>query len=384
MSEKIYVMNEKEGTFKSLEEKRFSTEDHLQSLIADHPELLAGDQMRPDEPLRWILVTREKGISETPDSSYRWSVDHLLIDQNAIPTLVEVKRGESGEIRRAIVGQMLDYAAHATGTWSVEEVRDAFEKTTIERGDDPGNVLSKLLESGGEPNADKFWDDVSKNLDAKRLRLLFVADEIPDELARIVEFLNEQMLNIEVLAVEIKQYPGEFLHALVPRVIGRMTNPPARGSQRRSLRRDEFLERFANREVRQAAVRMLDSCSDNGAVFEWGSKGVSIRVDCSLWNQPITVAWLYPTPGIGWSATKNFSFGAGNGNGNGHVFGMELPDNLEMLLKNWADQFKDDEFAEDASSTGVIAHSINHDNAVEHIDLLCDRLGRVISDLRAL
>ena len=41
------------------------------------------------------------------------------------------------------------------------------------------------------------------NLAAKRLRLLFVADALPDELAHVVEFLNEQMPYIEVLAVEI-------------------------------------------------------------------------------------------------------------------------------------------------------------------------------------
>ena len=34
------------------------------------------------------------------------------------------------------------------------------------------------------------------------------SDEIPDPLERVVEFLNAQMPNIEVLAVEIKQVPG--------------------------------------------------------------------------------------------------------------------------------------------------------------------------------
>ena len=53
----------------------------------------------------------------------RWALDHLLIDQDAIPTLVEVKRSENSEIRRAIVGQMLDYAAHARHTWSAGDIR---------------------------------------------------------------------------------------------------------------------------------------------------------------------------------------------------------------------------------------------------------------------
>ena len=90
-------------------------EDELQALIAEHPELLDGEQMRPGDPRRWILITREQGIAETADSPFRWALDHLIIDQDATPTLVEVKRGSNPEIRRTIVGQMLDYAAHAPG-----------------------------------------------------------------------------------------------------------------------------------------------------------------------------------------------------------------------------------------------------------------------------
>jgi hypothetical protein len=49
-----------------------------------------------------------------------------------------------------------------------------------------------------------------------------VSDLIPNELRAIVEFLNEQMENVEVLAVEVRQYvdrSGQH-QTLVPRVIG--------------------------------------------------------------------------------------------------------------------------------------------------------------------
>jgi hypothetical protein len=49
---------------------------------------------------------------------------------------------------------------------------------------------------------------------------VFVADEIPQELRRIVEFLNEQMDPADVIAVEIKQYVAQPLRTLVPRVYG--------------------------------------------------------------------------------------------------------------------------------------------------------------------
>jgi len=67
---------------------------------------------------------------------------------------------------------------------------------------------------------DKFWHQVKTNLQAGKIRLIFVADEIPSELRRIVEFLNTQMDPAEVLAVEIKQYVGQGMQTLVPKVIG--------------------------------------------------------------------------------------------------------------------------------------------------------------------
>ena len=76
------------------------------------------------------------------------------------------------------------------------------------RGRDADTELAALLHTDEEPDVDGFWEDVSTNLAAKRLRLLFVADFIPDPLARVVEFLNAQMSGIEVLAVEIKRFHG--------------------------------------------------------------------------------------------------------------------------------------------------------------------------------
>ena len=55
-----------------------------------------------------------------------------------------------------------------------------------------------------DPNA--FWLDAKTNLQASRIRLIFVADEIPAELQRIVEFLNGQMDPAEVYAIAIPQY----------------------------------------------------------------------------------------------------------------------------------------------------------------------------------
>ncbi len=382
MAERIYTRGE-EGKLEPLEEERFSTEDELQALIAEHPDLLDGEQIRPGDPRRWVLVTREKGIAETSDAGARWSLDLLIVDQDAEPTLVEVKRGSNPEIRRTVVGQLLEYAAHAARTWNANTLRLAFEESATARGHDPDEKLRRLLQVDGAPDADVFWDNVSKNLAARRLRLLFVADEIPDPLERVVEFLNEQMHNIEVLAVEIKQFRGKQTQTLVPRVLGRTASSSTHGSTgSRPITRRSFLDDFTSDETRKAATRLLDVAQESSATFEWGMRGgVSIRGRCSRWQQPITVAWLY-TPlmeGRGWMRTKDFTFGVGILDND-----PAAEEELRGVLQRWVDGFRDDPFTTGASSRGVVAWSVDYDAAARHIDLLAGRLAWVLRELNSL
>lgn len=90
MPEKIYTLNDS-GALDAPKETPFSLEDELQALIAKHPELIDGEQIRPGDARRWILIQREKGIAASAGERALWEVDHLIIDQDAIPTLVEVK-----------------------------------------------------------------------------------------------------------------------------------------------------------------------------------------------------------------------------------------------------------------------------------------------------
>ena len=383
MAERIYTRGP-QGGLEPLEEERFSTEDELQSLIAEHPELLDGEQIRPGAPRRWLLITREKGISETSESGARWAVDHLIVDQDAVPTLVEVKRGSNPEIRRSMVGQVLEYAAHAARTWTADELRRSFEESANAQSRNPDELLGILLQADGELDADGFWEKVATNLSARRMRLLFVADEIPDPLERVVEFLNEQMPNIEVLAVEIKQFRGKSTQTLVPRVLGRIANSSAQGltGRGRSLNRETFLDQFTVAEERDAAARILDAARESGAAFEWGQRGgVSVRGHCSRWEQPITVAWLYSPSmkGSGWMRTRDFTFGVGI-----LEYDPAPDEELRVVLKRWADTFSDDSFTKDVSSQGVTAWSVSHDAAARHIDLLTSRLAGVLSELNSL
>jgi len=208
-----------------------------------------------------LLVERECGVPSEESGGGRFSIDHLFLDQDAIPTIVEVKRSANTQIRREVVGQMMDYAANAVVYWPVERIRERFTKT---HGLVADEKLDEFLD--GRMEAEDFWQLANENLKKKKVRLLFVADEIPTELRRIVEFLNEQMDATEVLAVEIKQFVGGAQTGLVPRVIGRtaeaITNKPPKPPPPplTSVPPEEIIEAIKKKSPEGAAVaqRILD------------------------------------------------------------------------------------------------------------------------------
>jgi hypothetical protein len=228
MSDSIFLVGD-DGELTEVSSTPYEAEADLQKLLADHVHLLPGAQIDRDRPRRWLLIKREAGIPGQEGGGDWWSVDHLVVDQDAVPTFVEVKRASDTRSRREVVAQMLDYAANGSALWTPERLRAWFED------DDPEAATERLaawLESGDddpESVADSFWDAVGANLREGKIRLVFVADEIPATLQRLVEFLNEQMPRVEVLAVEIRQdrAAGSKSGALVPRLVGQTSRAQA-------------------------------------------------------------------------------------------------------------------------------------------------------------
>ena len=239
MANNIYLIQQ-DGKLRAMTEQPYSNEELLQKLLEDYPELLGGDQDDSSRRRRLLLISREYGVPGEENGSDRWSLDHLFVDQDGIPTLVEVKRSSNTRIRREVVGQMLDYAANAIVYWPVENIRSKFEASCETKGVESDQTLADFLgtDASDSTSAEFFWSSVKTNLQAGKVRLVFIADKIPTELQRIVEFLNEQMDPAEVIAVELRQFVGEGVRTLVPRVFGQTAsatqNKTAGASERKN------------------------------------------------------------------------------------------------------------------------------------------------------
>ncbi len=269
----IFIVG-KDQKLVELREEKYDSEAILQDLLAQYPKLLAGDQINSDEPRRWLLVSKELPIPDDHDTSGRYSLDHFFLDQDAVPTLVEVKRSTDTRIRREVVAQMLDYAANSVVYLSVERIRNLFNNFWQQSDQSPDSVLDEFLE-GADP--DDFWQQVKTNLQAGKIRLLFVADKIPTELRRIVEFLNVQMDPAEVLAVEVRQYSGGEIKSLVPRVIGQTAEAQSKkaGAPRVTRQWDEesFFKDLQDRHGEQiagVARKIMDWSDESLTRIVWG------------------------------------------------------------------------------------------------------------------
>lgn len=208
----------------------------------------------------------------------------MFVDQDAVPTLVEVKRSSDTRIRREVVGQMLDYAANGVLYWPVDKLRETFTATQRSLGIDPDAAVQELT-GDHEDNVEAFFARVFENLREGRARLVFVADIIPDELQRIVEFLNTQMSPAEVYAVEVKQYAAEGFagRTIVPRVIGRTAGAMAKqGTGTPRLSAEEFREQ-ASQEARDVSEKLGVWAQDHGyEVRETPQARTAFRPDGSV------------------------------------------------------------------------------------------------------
>lgn len=190
-------------------EALYLAEADLQQLIAENPQLLLGS---PGDGQRLYLLRREQPMRDAPDGPALFSIDHLFIDQEGLPVLVEVKRSTDTRIRREVVGQMLDYASRMRA-WSANELR----------------ASASLL---GIP--DDLWAALDSNLKAERMRLIFASDSIPDSLASMIDFLDRSMEAIEVRGVEIKRYVSEDGAELISSTIVGGGNSPVKQAARYS------------------------------------------------------------------------------------------------------------------------------------------------------
>jgi hypothetical protein len=184
----------------------FPDEAALNSLVEQAPQILplAGSP-------RLIVLGREVLLG----NGY---ADLIAVEPSGRLAIIEVKLARNAEARWAIVAQVLTYAAYLSGLDSAILERDILGRHLRERGyaDLAGAVASNDQE--GSFDASAFAEGLAGSLAQGRFRLVLVLDNAPEELVRLIGYLEAvtaDRLLIDLVTVASYRIGGS--EVIVPR-----------------------------------------------------------------------------------------------------------------------------------------------------------------------
>lgn len=292
---KIYAVNKSSTTITSLKVDTFENESEIQKLIANCPEVLSGEQMDQETPIEYLLVGAEVDIPNSSSKNSNWKLDHLFIDQYGKPTFVEVKRHDNPEINRKVVGQILEYTANAIAFWSP----DFIESQLKERCQADDLDIDEVIKEHSGKSVEDFMALVSENLEASKIRILIVGEQIPIRLETTLEFLNKNMPKVEVIALEIQRYTHNNEQIIVPKIVG--ATDAAKAKAKIELSEEEKHEMFfktleaQDKDKADFCRRVLTWADDRGMDYWYGSNSIVPKLPVVGHSVPAHIYYMRST-----------------------------------------------------------------------------------------
>jgi hypothetical protein len=182
----------------------FPNEAKLHDLVEEAPHLLplAGTP-------RLIVLGREVQLGSG-------RADLIAIEPSGRVAIIEIKLARNEEARRAIITQVLAYAAYLWGLDQTVLERDVLSHHLQKRGYEN---LAHAVESNdqeGSFDAEAFSSGITESLKLGRFRLVFVLDEAPEELVRLVNYLETISDQLVIDLIILSAYTVNDSQILVP------------------------------------------------------------------------------------------------------------------------------------------------------------------------
>lgn len=156
----------------------FLTEADVQALVQAHPECLPAAEIDPlFSPL--VPICTELNTPAGP-------IDNFMVTPTGLPVLVECKLWRNPEARRAVIGQILDYAKEL-GRWSSSDLQREVSRR-LRRSGNP--LLDLVREAGHDVDEIDFNDALTRHLRTGRFLLMIVGDGIREGVEAISEYLQ--------------------------------------------------------------------------------------------------------------------------------------------------------------------------------------------------
>jgi hypothetical protein len=205
---KILIRGHKDKLWRLVESAAYGKEAELQKLLVESPGLVSIDDVRPDAgPL--VLAVPEFGLPVG-------SIDILAFTAEGDIAIVECKLASNAEIKRKVIGQILEYAANL---WELR-YEDLEQGVRLRLGESLAELARAAVQSP-EWDEEAFRSNVESALANGNFILIIVVDEINQELARIIRYINASgSPGYDFAALEMRRFQSENAEMLVPRVLG--------------------------------------------------------------------------------------------------------------------------------------------------------------------
>ncbi|HET8626304.1 MAG TPA: hypothetical protein VFL91_02740 [Thermomicrobiales bacterium] len=157
--------------------------------------------------------------------------DLIAVEPSGRLAIIEVKLARNAEARRAVVAQVLTYAAYLRGMELAALEQGILGRHLGERGyTDLADAVASNDQAGAfEPAA--FAEGVAESLGRGRFRLVIVLDEAPEELVRLVGYLSAVADQLLIDLITVSAYEVNGSQILVPqRVDAEEARPAPPGS----------------------------------------------------------------------------------------------------------------------------------------------------------
>ena len=253
----------------------YRDESFLRDLVYEEPRLIPAREigMNPDAQ---VVTLREVGLPGAGAS------DVIMIDSEGAITVVECKLATNPEKKRAVIGQVLDYAS-SLSRMSYDDLN-----TRCETGRQ--SSLHELMQQqvpADQWDEDQFRAGVVGTLNAGTFGLVIAIDEMDPDLARILHYVSLRSRgSLSIYGLEMRYYKQGGVEAIIPH-IANPVEPTTRAEDGRwrSWGPDELrneLGSLNDDRVRDAALDILEFALENsdamyrGRSQQYGSFGYGI------------------------------------------------------------------------------------------------------------
>jgi len=219
---KILIRNKNQGKWELVPASPYVTETELHIILAKEPSLISIEEVRETADVLAIAV-REFSVDTG-------SIDILGFTANGDIAIIECKLANNQDIKRQVIGQVLDYGANLCGM----EYKTLDDKVVRKSGK---NLVELVREAVQDPNWDEetFRYNVRSALEKGNFILIIVVDEINDDLTRIIRFINNSgKPAFSLAALEMQRFSHGQSEMLVPHVFG--TVSPSKSRENMDLR----------------------------------------------------------------------------------------------------------------------------------------------------